>query len=288
MPRPNDLIGWRRLQELFSIDDSDLAFYDRLIGAASEMAERVTGRRLVHHRRTDQVGRRAAATPIVLGSYPVTEIVEVRDERGQQPPGWRLVDADAGLLDTHGGVAVVYEAGYGRRQRQSITCLPAAVLDGKGFELETPDGRSAIQFEHVGAVPQQPVGSTVSVAVEPGGSAEDVAAALASALSARPDLTATAAGAVVTMASLQVGAVAPAADVDAGVSVVVDTVGQDVPDDLAVAVAEWISWEAARLRSPAGVGVRTLSAPDGLNTALELDIPMSVASVLRRYRDRRV
>ena len=295
MPRAADLIGWRRLRELLSAaDEADREFYDQLLGAASQMAERTTRRRLAHHRRTERVVRVGPASVAVLGSFPVTAVHAVHSAAtGAALGAWELIDAAAGILwpGYRGGpVEVTYEAGYGQTLRQSIACPGAAALAGRHFHLDTPSTRYLPWFEVAGSglLPDAGGRQPLRVPVAAGAEAPEVAAALAAVLDGQPDLDATAAGAVVTVRSIQVGAVAAAADVDAGVVVTVSRRGAEVPDDLAVAVAEWVQWEAGRLRSPAGVGVRTLSGPDGLNTALELDTPSSAMSVLGRYTDRPV
>ncbi len=60
-----------------------------------------------------------------------------------------------------------------------------------------------------------------------------------------------------------------------------------VPDRLQNAAIEVVSWNLKRFRG-AGIGVRSTSSPDGVNTAMEITIPLSALRVFESYKDGRV
>jgi hypothetical protein len=59
-----------------------------------------------------------------------------------------------------------------------------------------------------------------------------------------------------------------------------------VDERLQDAAIECVSWNLKRFRG-SSIGVRSISAPDGLNTAMELEIPLNARRVFESYRDGR-
>lgn len=53
------------------------------------------------------------------------------------------------------------------------------------------------------------------------------------------------------------------------------------------AVIETVAWNMKRFRG-GGIGIRSASSPDGVNTAMEIMIPMNAKSVFESYRDGRL
>lgn len=60
-----------------------------------------------------------------------------------------------------------------------------------------------------------------------------------------------------------------------------------VPERLQNAVIECVSWNLKRFRG-AGIGVRSTSSPDGVNTSMEITIPLSALRVFESYKDGRL
>jgi len=56
-----------------------------------------------------------------------------------------------------------------------------------------------------------------------------------------------------------------------------------VPDDLQLAAVECVSWNLKRLRG-SGIGIRSVSTGDGMNTGMEITIPLSAQRVFESYR----
>ena len=56
------------------------------------------------------------------------------------------------------------------------------------------------------------------------------------------------------------------------------------PEDLQAAVAEVIEWMSRRVQEQA-IGIRTITSPDGINTAFDLDVPMAARNVFKAYRE---
>lgn len=66
------------------------------------------------------------------------------------------------------------------------------------------------------------------------------------------------------------------------------TAGYDpVPADLVLACAESVAYSRTRLNQ-GGAGVRSMAAPNGINTTYELTFPMNAQRVFESYADRRV
>jgi hypothetical protein len=59
-----------------------------------------------------------------------------------------------------------------------------------------------------------------------------------------------------------------------------------VPSRLQDAVIEVVAWNLKRFRG-SGIGIRSISAPDGMNTAMETTIPLNALRVFESYRDGR-
>jgi hypothetical protein len=57
-----------------------------------------------------------------------------------------------------------------------------------------------------------------------------------------------------------------------------------VPGDLEGAVAEVVEWMSRRIQNEA-IGIRTITSPDGINTAFDLDVPMAARNVFRSYQE---
>lgn len=56
-----------------------------------------------------------------------------------------------------------------------------------------------------------------------------------------------------------------------------------VPEDLKMSVVEMVAWLLKRQRSQQ-IGVKSITAPDGVNTSMELSMPLSVRTVWDLYR----
>jgi hypothetical protein len=56
-----------------------------------------------------------------------------------------------------------------------------------------------------------------------------------------------------------------------------------VPADLENAAIELVAYYRARQRTDA-IGIRSITSPDGINTAFELDMPLAARHILDRYR----
>jgi len=59
-----------------------------------------------------------------------------------------------------------------------------------------------------------------------------------------------------------------------------------IPEDIQMAAVECVSWNRKRLNTGI-IGTRTVVSPDGINTGMEITIPLSARRVFESYRDAR-
>ena len=285
----NALVDWAKVKAYLALDDSKQTYMEPLINAVCAQANHKT-LRLLKARGYTLILDGAGSDTLLLPQYPVNFITKLYSDTG------RVFGADKEILSSD--YALYKESGiiklYSKKFASKIRTVKAEFNAGLGQVTEMTitlatfltDGVITINdldFTAHGTV-TTPANREFSISGDDTADAGELVTCINDATYGVPGITATSSIGVVTLVSTDPDeTVITVSSVPDNATCLKATIKEVVPEDLQLAVLEILSWNIARFASGGqAIGVRSRTA-DGVDTGMEITIPLNAQRTLEFY-----
>ena len=285
----NALVDWAKVKTYLAIEETKKSYMEPLINSVCAQANKKTVRLLMTRAYTLILDGTGSDT-LILPQYPVNFITKLySDTERIFGASTEILSADYALYKERGIVKL-----YSKKFSSKIQTVKAEFNAGFGpvTEMTTTlatflvDGTITIN----GLVFTAHVDTTTVANREFEISGDDTADAgelvtcINDATYGVPGITATSALGVVTLISIDPDqTVITVSSNPDNATCIKSTIKKLVPEDLQFAVLEILAWNAMRFASGAqAIGVRSRTA-DGVDTGMEITIPLNAQRILERY-----
>ena len=286
----NALVDWTKTKAYLALDDSKQTYMEPLINSVCTQANNKTVR-LLKARAYTLILDGAGSDTLILPQYPVNFITKLYSDTE------RVFGADKEILSSD--YALYKESGviklYSKKFSSKIQTIKAEFNAGFGQVTEMTitlltflaDGIITINdldFKAHATV-TTPANREFSIAGDDTADAAELATCINDATYGVPGVTAASALGVVKLVSTDPDETVITVSTDPDDATCVKaTIKEMVPEDLQFAVLEILSWNMARFASGGqAIGVRSRTA-DGVDTGMEITIPLNAQRILERYQ----
>jgi len=285
----NALVDWAKVKTYLSVDETKKSYMEPLINAVCIQANNIT-KRLLKVRAYTLILDGTGSYTLILPQYPVNLITKLYSDTNRVfGPSTEILSADY-VLYKEAGIIKLYSkkflskiqtvkmennAGYGAITEMTITL--ATFLVGGTITINSLVFTAHVDTTTVADREFDISGDDTADAVE-------LVTCINDATYGVPGITATSTLGVVKLVSIDPSKTLITVESDPDdATCVKSTIKEVVPEDLQFAVLEILAWNVTRFASGAqAIGVRSRTA-DGVDTGMEITIPLNAQRILERY-----